>query len=429
MNRFVLAAAAAIIASPAAAEPTEIHLWHAMRDALGESLQEIVDGYNASQDQFEVVPTYKGFYTDVLNGAIAAYRANEQPHIIQTHEVTALTMIMSGAVVPAQEMMDSREYNVDWSDFIQPLTRWYMTDEGTLLSMPFNTSTPQWYWNKDAYRDAGLDPETPPTTWQEVEEHAKALKAAGHECPIVLRSRHSIWPHIEAYSLTQKIQFATQSNGFDGLDVELTVNDPAIVAHLTRLQDWLKSGLAVFGGEASGNMWVAGDCATQWRSSASQGGYDRDTQFEYGVAPIQYEEGTEPNAPVIGGATLWTMKGHDESDYDGVAGFFAHLTQPEVQVRWHQQTGYVPITNTAYAAARKEGYYDENPNRQWALEQLNRPVGFAGLRLGNYAEVRSIIMDELDEVLSLKKEPKEAMDAAVARAQPVLDRFARQNAN
>src|SRR5690606_24347420 len=146
---------------------TEVSWWHAMGAELGEKLEEIAQGFNDSQSEFRVVPVYKGTYPETLTAAIAAFRANEQPAIVQVFEVGTGTM-----------MADKGE-PWDPSAFLQPVVGYYSDTEGNILSMPFNSSTPIMYYNKDVFEKAGLDRETPPKTWAELEQFSRQIMESG----------------------------------------------------------------------------------------------------------------------------------------------------------------------------------------------------------------------------------------------------------
>ena len=179
MKVFMSLCAALVLAWPGAAlARTEIHFWHAMTGALGDALETQVKQFNESQGEYEVKPLRKGTYPETLTAAIAAYRQKNPPHLVQVFEVGTQTMMLSGAVYPVYELMQHNEIKIDWNDFIKPVVGYY-TKDGKLYSMPYNSSTPIFYYNKDAFKKAGLDPEKPPRTWPEVEAYAKKIIAAG----------------------------------------------------------------------------------------------------------------------------------------------------------------------------------------------------------------------------------------------------------
>ena len=175
----VLVAAMFLVALPVSAlAATEIQFWHAMTGQLNESVNALVKQFNESQAEYEVKPLQKGNYAETLTAAIAAYRQRQAPHIVQVFEVGTQTMMLSGAILPVYQLMKEQEIAVDWKDFIAPVVGYYSKD-GNLYSMPFNSSTPILYYNKDAFQKAGLDPAKPPQTWKQVEEYSKKLIASG----------------------------------------------------------------------------------------------------------------------------------------------------------------------------------------------------------------------------------------------------------
>jgi hypothetical protein len=162
------------------ANAAEIQWWHAMGGELGSKLEEIVAGYNESQDEHTVVPTYKGTYPETMTAAIAAFRANEQPHIVQVFEVgTGTMMAAEGAIYPVYELMADAGEDFDPANFLSSVVGYYTDTDGNMLSMPFNSSTPILYYNKDVFEEAGLDAEQPPRTWAEMEQFSQQIIESG----------------------------------------------------------------------------------------------------------------------------------------------------------------------------------------------------------------------------------------------------------
>ena len=127
-----------------------------------------------------------------------------------------------------------------------------------------------------------------------------------------------------------------------------------------------------------------------------------------------------PQNSIIGGATLWVLKGRPATEYKGVAKFFAYLSRPEVQAWWHQATGYLPITRAAYELTRKQGFYDRNPGTDISIQQitLKPPTeNTKGLRLGSFVLIRDVIEDEMEQAIAGKVTAKAALDSAVRSAE------------
>src|SRR6201989_2259159 len=164
----IAALAAAALASTTAVAQTEIQWWHSMGGALGDKVNDLASKFNASQKDYKVVPIYKGSYPESMTAAIAAYRAGNAPHILQVFEVgTATMMSAKGAIVPVYKLMKDADEPFDPKAYVGPVSGYYTDSKGNMLSFPFNSSTAIFYWNKDAFKKARLDPNTPPRTWKE----------------------------------------------------------------------------------------------------------------------------------------------------------------------------------------------------------------------------------------------------------------------
>jgi len=425
---------AATLFSPiSSAEPTEVHFWHAFSGRLGELVATQVGDFNASQTDYTVVQTHKGNYSETLNSGIAAFRANEQPHILMVFEVgTATMMAARGAVRPLHEVMELSGASFDQDAYIGAVKGYYTSTEGDMLSLPFNASTPVLWVNRDAMAAAGVDPDTDLSTWQSVVTALTALKAGGEECPLV--TAWQSWIHLENLSAYHDVPFATQDNGFAGLDTELTLNGEAQVAHLSAMGQWAKDGKFIYTGRRNegGANFRSGECALFTESSAGYAGIKKEATFDFEVRPLPYWKGlgNSPQNTIIGGASLWVMEGHSDAEYTGAGEFLSFLSSTDVQAQWHQDTGYLPITAEAGDATRASGFYAANPGTEVAVIQMtaNKPTANSnGLRLGSFDQIRGIIDEELEGIWSGDKTAQEAMDSAKERGDALLRRFESAN--
>ena len=430
--RLAFAAACALGAGPALAA-TEIDWWHSMSGASGERVNEIATKFNASQSNYKVVPVFKGAYDESMSAASAAYRSGKAPHILQVFEIGAATMMAERkAIKPVYEVMAQAGEKFDAKAYMLAVTSYYGDTHGRMLSMPFNSSTPVFFYNKDAFKKAGLDPNKPPKTWDEMQEAALKVKDAGMACSFTT-GRQS-WVQLENMSAWHDQEFATKQNGFGGFDTKLVFNNQILVRHIAKLSSWVKSGLFTYAGRANEPeaKFYGGDCAMLTSSSAAYADIKRNAKFEFGVSQLPYYDDVKgaPQNSIIGGASLWVMSGKKPAEYKGVAKFFTFLSSPEIQADWHQKTGYVPITKAAYELTRKQGFYETNPGTDIAIRQLllkNPTKDSKGIRLGSFAQIRGIIDEELESVWSQKKSPKQALDDSVERGNAELRKFERAN--
>jgi sn-glycerol 3-phosphate transport system substrate-binding protein len=415
------------------AEPITINWWHAHGGRLGELVNGIAEGFNKSQNTYKLVATYKGSYPDTMTAGIAAYRSKNPPHVLQVFEVgTAIMMAAKGAIKPVYEVMAESGIPFDPEAYLPTVTSYYTSREGKMLSMPFNSSTPILWYNADAFRKAGLDPDKPPKTWPEVAEYSKKLVAAGYGGGF--STSWISWIHLENFSAWHNIPFGTQSNGFDGLDTEFVYNSPLHVKHIQHLADWQKDKIFVYGGRRNdGNAkFSTGEVAMHTESSAGYASFKANCKFEFRTSMLPYWPDA-PGAPqntIIGGASLWVLQGHPAEEYKGVAAFFTYLSSPAVQAEWHKATGYLPITKAAYDLAKDQGFYEEDPGMETALKQmlLNKPTANSkGMRFGNFLQVRSINYDTLEAIFAGKTTAQKGLTDSVAAGNKLLRRFEKAN--
>jgi sn-glycerol 3-phosphate transport system substrate-binding protein len=426
-------AAVALAAGPASAK-TEIQWWHAMSGALGEKVAKLAADFNASQNAYEVKAVYKGSYAETMTGAIAAFRAKQHPHIVQVFEVgTATMMAAKGAVYPIYQLMAEAGEPFDPKSYLPAVVAYYTTSKGEMLSFPFNSSTPVMYYNKNAFEKAGLDPTKPPATWPEVEAAAKKLLAAGYPCGFT--TQWPSWIQVENWSAWHNQPLGTLENGFGGLSTELVFNKTKLVEHIAALGEWQKSKIFDYGGRRgdADPKFFNQQCPIFFASSAAYAAVKANAKdFAWGMGKLPYWPHIEgaPQNSIIGGASLWVLRGHEPEEYKGVAKFFSYLSKPEVQAWWHQETGYLPITPAAWELTKKQGFYEKNPGTETAILQMtNKPptANSKGLRFGNFVQIRDIIEEELEAVFQGKKAAQEALDSAVKRGNELIRQFEKAN--
>jgi len=429
--KLALAALSALLLVPAQAQ-TDIQWWHSMTAVNGEWVNDLAKEFNASQKDYRIVPTFKGSYDESMTAAVAAFRAGNAPHILQVFEVGTATMMASrNAIVPVGKVMADAGQKFDPKAYVPAVAGYYTAPNGQMLSFPFNSSTTVFYYNKDAFKAAGLDAEKAPGTWAEVALAAAKLKANGHKCPISISWQG--WTQLESFSAWHNVEFASKQNGLAGLDARLKINSPLHVRHIENLANMAKQGLFVYKGR--GNVpeasFVSGECAMMTTSSGFYGNVRKNAKFNFGLAPLPYYQDV-PGAPqntVIGGASLWVMAGKKPEEYKGIARFFDFLSQPAVQSASHKRTGYLPITTAAFKLTEESGFYKQNPGTDVAVTQMIRKVTdkSRGIRLGNYVQIRAIEDEELEQVWAGKKTAREALDAVVKRGDELLARFEKAN--
>lgn len=409
---------------------TEIQWWHAMTGGNNEVVVKLAEEFNASQSDYKVVPSYKGSYPDTMNAGIAAFRAGNAPHIIQVFEVgTATMMSATGAVKPVHVLMKEAGETFDPQAYLPAITGYYSTSKGDMLSFPFNSSSMVMWINKDALKKANIA--EIPKTWPQVFEDAKKLKAAGY-ATCGFSTAWVTWANLEQLSSWHNVPLATKANGLDGFDTVLEFNGPLQLKHLQTLIDLQKDKTYDYSGRTNTGegRFTSGECPIFLTSSGFFGQVKANAKFDWTNAPMPYypDVNGAPQNSIIGGASLWVMGGKKPEEYKGVAKFLAFLSDTDRQVAIHKASGYLPITKAAYAKAKSEGFYKDQPYLETPLLELTNKEpteNSRGLRLGNMVQLRDIWAEEIEGALAGKKTAKEALDAAVTRGNAMLRQFER----
>ena len=407
--------------------------WHGLTGDLGEAVNDVCKRFNDSQQAYEVVCVSQGTYDAALQNTIAAFRAGKQPTVVQISDAGTADIMLSGAYYPANKLMADNSVNIDWKDYFPGIARYYATSKGEMYSFPFNSSTALWYWNKDAFAKIGKT--EGPKTWEEVDADAKALKAAGYDCPIAINlSRDEIWQYLEQFSAIHNIPVATKNNGYDGLDAELAFNKSKFVQFISDMKRWYDEGLAKIkskeGGQNMVEAFASGTCQMMTVSVANHGTVTSTAKpgLNWDVVMLPVYAGTERKNSLVGGASLWTLAGKKPEEYKAAAAFFAFLAKPEEALFWSTRTGYIPVTNSGFEYMKKQGFYDKSPykGREIAIASLtaSEPTAVTrGMRLGGLLQIRNEVAVALQEIFANNRPVQAALDDAVVRGNTILRRF------
>lgn len=439
-RRTLLAGSAALATAPliptarAQAAKTKIVWWHAMTGPLGDALNAVASGFNASQNDVEVEAIYKGGYADVMNATIAASRAGQPPNLVQIFEVGTENMIAAKkAVMEIWELSKQTGVQIDPNAYIPAVKGYYSLPDGRMASMPFNSSTAVMWINKDAFQKAGLDPEKPPATWEDVTKAAETIKAK-NAADIPMNASWFTWVTVEQYSAIHNIPFATKENGFAGVDAELQINSKPHVAIIDRMLKMAKDGTFKYGGRdnAPDPVFLAGQSAISFNSSAYRGSLVKGAKFAFADAFLPYDPSIikQPINSIIGGASLWAMTAPNRTaaEYKGLALFLKYIGQSKVDSTWAEATGYVPVTLAGAKEMQTSGFFDKTPGTQLPVQQLERghvTANSRGIRLGRLPEIRNIISEEFEKALQGGMTAQQVMDNATERGNTVLKQFAR----
>jgi len=404
--------------------PVAIEFWHAMSGARIQLIEDIVNDFMKENPHITVTVQYAGSYNETLNKVRSAVKAGNAPHVFHSYEIGTLGLINSGIITPLDTAAEKYNLPINWDDFFVPVQSYYKY-QGIHYSMPFNSSTPLIYYNKTMFEKAGLDPEDPPKTYEDIREAAVALKASGVETPVTW-NLHS-W-YFEQMICLQNEPFVNMKNGRSGeLPTEVVFNQKG---GRTVLDWWIgmyNDGLFLDVGPGWSNhraAFGAGEVAMVMSSSSDVNLLTKaldEKGWEMGTGFIPRPAGAKGGV-AIGGGSLWMTNGHSDEEELAALKLVQFISSDEPQMAWHKGTGYFPVRKTAMDKLEQEGWFVENPNYKTAFDQLlasPESLNTAGGLLGTFPQTRDIIQSAIQECYA-GKDVQTALDEAAAKANDAI---------
>lgn len=408
-----------------------IVFWHAMTGEGQKALEKIVDDYNKSQDEVVVDAIFQGSYEESIVKFKAVSGTKEVPDLVQMNDVSTSFMYRSGAVVPMYEFI-KEDKNFDESKLEDVLLNYYRIN-GNLYSMPFNSSTAILVYNKDAFREVGLDPEKAPKSYKEIEEYSRKLVKTNKN-GVVDRYGFSIISYawfIEQLLANDNSLYVDEENGRNGkLPTKVVYGK-----QLPVILDWMRrmntEKLATnYGREwnTTRSAFNSGKVAMFLDSSAGITGVIKNSNFEVGTAFIPNESG-EFNGSIIGGASLWITKSENKAKQKAAWDFVKYATSKDVQAFWSSKTGYFPVNKESYDTDLMKTTMEKMPQFKTIVEELeatNKNTATQGAILGVFPDVREKMVEAMEAVSEGKDSKKEVQNVEKA-SNRIISRYNRIN--
>ncbi|WP_243291008.1 ABC transporter substrate-binding protein [Bacillus sp. FJAT-47783] len=402
----------------------EVIFWHAMSGPLETVLNDIVADFNNSQEDIEVKPVFQGTYEEALTKFNTVAGTKDAPTIMQTFEVGTKYMIDSGHIEPVQKFID--EDNYDTSQWEKNISNYYTVDSKQ-YSMPFNSSTPVLIYNKDAFKEAGLDPEKAPMTYSELKEAAKKLtKSEGGETSQYGFTILNYGWFFEELLAVQGGHYVDQDNGRKGDATKATFNDELGLKVFNLISEMHNEGTFYNVGQNWDDMRAAfqsGKVAMYLDSSAGVKGMVDNSDFEVGVSYLPIPDDAEREGVIIGGASIWMSSGISEEKQKAAWEFMKYLTTPEVQAEWHVKTGYFAINPAAYDQDIVKKEWEKYPQLKVTVDQLHETktsTATQGALISVFPESRQKVVKAMENLYQ-GMDPQEALDQAAEETNRALE--------
>lgn len=417
MIRFLLVLGLFFVSLGSKAGPTDIIFWHSMAGHDGREVQRIVDDFNRNQKKYRVILVFKGDYTETFTSFAAAFRAHHPPAIVQIFEAgTALISNPPGVIKPVGELMKEQHIKLHQEDFLPQAMQFYSRDE-QLLALPFNLSIPIVYFNRDVLEKEGYPNGTYPKTYQEMEVLAQQLVQKGYDCAFT--SNYPGWILFESFLAIHDIPYVKTN------PLQIAYNSPKLLSHIQRLKRWHDLHYFKYAGRVDDAMvlFTSGLCPIMSQSSGSYNSLKKNVDFPLGIASMPFDPliSAKRHANVMGGAALWVVSGQSNEVYQGVAQFLAFIAAPSIQLRWHQNTGFLPL---GIAGIYKEILHLSNhpilrliPENFIPNEQTKIMVA------APQNQLRRIIDEVMEAFFANSLSPKDTLNNAASRSNHILQRF------
>jgi len=430
-----------VSALASAAAPVTITFWYASGGQIGPVLQKLTDTYNSSQTKVKVNLVDQQGTDDIL----AKYRTasvGDRPDLAQMSDTNLQLLADSKTIVPVQSCINEEHY--DLSDYTERAISYYTT-QGALQGMPFNLSMPVLYYNKAAFRAAGLDPNQPPATLDDLRDVSQKIVASGYSKFGMAfdtgPSSGGSW-YIEQFRAKSDLLYADNQNGRQARATKVVFNDDTTVQQVTAIQKLVADGLAVNVGQntdSTQDLLKLADpqqpAAMTNHTSASlssvinvlnAGTFPSFKPDDLGIGPMPAPAGS--GGLLVGGAALWIVKGKSDAETAATWDYVKYLTSPTAQAEWAAGTGYVPIRKSSLDMEPIKSLYASDPRYAVAYQQLVSGAvtpATAGPVLGPQSEVRQATSEAMQAIFG-GADVKASLDTAAQKADAQIADYAKR---
>lgn len=404
-------------------DKTTISFWHSMGGVNGQAIDTLVQKFNDENEYgITVEAEYQGSYDDALNKLKSAQIGNMGADLVQVYEIGTRFMIESGWIVPMQSMVNADEYD---TSVLESNLAAYYTINDMLYSMPFNSSTPLMYYNKDMFDAAGIT-EIPDSLESIAQIGDKLLDSGAQE---VMSLGIYGW-FFEQFIGKQGLEYANNGNGRTEAATAVAFDENGAAANI--LNEWKNLydlGYAPNvgkGGDAGLADFSAGKSAITLGSTASlkQILQDVDGKFEVGTAYFPKVKSTDEGGVSIGGASLWALDNNDPKKLRAIWEFVKFLISPESQAFWNAETGYFPVNVDAHDEDVFKENIEKYPQFETAIDQLHDSAPqYAGALLSVFSEARAIVESEIESMLNGNETVDEAVDSMASQINDAIEEY------
>ncbi len=417
-------ATAALAMAFSASAATDIRVWHALTPHNAEVFEDLVKEFNRSQSDYRVrLKRFKS--TAEIEASIQSAKSrDDKPHLAQLEENRAPDGGARSYVQPLHALLATHPIkNAKW--FISGNNAFAHDSKGRPVAFPYMAEVPVMYYNIDAFKKADLPPQ-PQRSWSGLQDQLVTLANNGsRSCPLTSDQPVSI--NLENLAAVNNQPYTSEGNGLKGRGTPAFLFDVMYVRHLSMMISWVRSELMVKPefNEVATRRFAQGECAVLLSVSGNLGEFRSKSKLNFGVTGLPYypEITKQPGNPFLSGSALWVIAGQSKEADNASAAFLSFLADPKRAARWHQETGYLPLTHQALEATG-DSYYKKLD--QWG-GLVTAYAGKAddatrGFRVRNYPEIRDMFHQQITHALAGNMPAMTALKTASAEAGKIMKR-------
>ncbi|MCI8764479.1 MAG: ABC transporter substrate-binding protein [Lachnospiraceae bacterium] len=382
-------------------------------------IENLCNDFNAENPDIVVEPVYTGNYDDTVTKLQTAVQGGTPPEVFVSLATQRFTMASTGMAMPLDDLIAA---DPDGQEYIDDFLPGFMEDsyvDGQIYSIPFQRSTMVMFYNKDAFKEVGLDPEKPPTTWDEVVEYGQKLTNDNrYGVGLALNSGSAQWAFTG---------FCLQ-NSENGENL-MTEDGKAVMfdtpGNIEALQFWLDlqnkyeiMAPGIVQWTDLPTQFLAGEVAMIYHTTGNMANISQNAEFEFGTC---FLPGGKRQAAPTGGGNFYISNGLSEDRVQAAWKFIRFMTEPERAAQWSLDTGYVATRQTCFETDLMKNYYEELPQAKVAYEQID--IAKPELTTYNAAEIWRILNDNIQSAVVGDATPEEALKAAQEQATEVLAEY------
>lgn len=414
----------------------EITFTHIFTDDLRKAeVQKLADQFMAEHPGVVVnIQAESDDYGTVFDSALLAASQGNAPHVVQVEDTLSQLAIDSTFFVKLSDYA-SDEQKTQVSDILPVIRNYYNLDTGEFWGVPWNSSNPLLYYNREVFEQAGLDPDAPPTTFAEMLTACEAIMNANIEGLTACAN----WPltswFTEQWLSMEGVLFANNENGRTDRVTEVNWNTPEMLNIFTWWKEMADQGYYTYSGQTeayTGEAISFLSLQTAMHMTSTAGltnliSFSQAQGFTLGIAPLIKPDAEANNGVTAGGAALFVTGGHSEEEIQAAVDFVFFMTNTESILSWHKGTGYIPNRQESLDVLEGEGWFEANPAFGIAVEQLlSAPEpnsANAGAIMGPYGQVRDVHNEAVQSMIDGDTSPEEALEAGASRANGLLEDY------